>query len=104
MRGAIGKDLTKLQRTQTTAYNRVVRAEDNISTLEANLGITDTWTADSSDYIHIQNYIKNRKYLRAVATLEALVVQWLFELTKLNHSSTGTSILIYLPCILNQQL
>lgn len=96
MRGAIGKELTQLQRGQTTAYNRVVRAEDNISTLERNLGITDTWTADSPDYIHIQNYIKNRKYLRAVDTLEALVVQRLFELTKLNHSGTGTFNLIYL--------
>lgn len=78
-------------------YNHVVRAEDNVSTLEANLGIAETWTADSPDYARIQDYIKNRKYLRAVDTLEALVVQRLFELTKLNHSGTGMFILF---CIL----
>lgn len=49
----------------------------------------DTWTADFPEYIRIQEYIKNKKYLRAVDTLEALVVQRLFELTKLNHSGTG---------------
>lgn len=89
LRGAIGKDLTKLQRAQTTAFNRVNRAEDLLATLEANLGVVETWTVDSVDYIRIQEYIKNHKYLRAVDTLEALVVQRLFELTKLNHSGTG---------------
>ncbi|KAF7975664.1 hypothetical protein HWV62_8751 [Athelia sp. TMB] len=89
LRGAIGKDLTKLQRNQSTTYNRVVRAEDNVSTIEINLGITESWTASSPDYIRIKEYITNRKYLRAVDSLEALVVQRLFELTKMNHSGTA---------------
>lgn len=96
MRGAIGRDLTKLQRAQTTAFNRVSRAEDLLASLEANLGIVETWTPESADYIHTQDYIKNRKYLRAVDALEALVVQRLFELTKLNHSGTGTFFYIHL--------
>ncbi|KIM72931.1 hypothetical protein PILCRDRAFT_80145, partial [Piloderma croceum F 1598] len=33
--------------------------------------------------------INNRKYLKAVDTLERLVVQRLFELTKMNHSGTA---------------
>ncbi|KZP18222.1 hypothetical protein FIBSPDRAFT_1046284 [Athelia psychrophila] len=89
LRGAIGRDLTKLQRAQTTAFNRVSRAEDLLASLEANLGIVETWTPESADYIHTQTYVKNRKYLRAIDALEALVVQRLFELTKLNHSGTA---------------
>lgn len=72
------------------------RAEDLLASLEANLGIVETWTPESADYIHTQTYVKNRKYLRAIDALEALVVQRLFELTKLNHSGTGTFFYIHL--------
>lgn len=78
------------------------RAEESLASLEANLGIVETWTHESADYIHTQDYIKNRKYLRAVDALEVLVVQRLFELTKLNHSGTGIS--FYLHLAINDRL
>ena len=88
--GAVGKDLTKLTRDHTTAFNRIIRTENQISLLETQLGITERWTADSADYVHITDFVKNHNYLRAINSLEALVVQQLFELTKMNHSGMGT--------------
>jgi hypothetical protein len=88
--GAVGRDLTRLTRNHTTAHNRVTRAEDQVSRLESQIGITERWTIDSADYSRVKAFITNRKYLRAIDSLEALVVQRLFELTKMNHSGTGT--------------
>jgi len=49
----------------------------------------EQWTADSPEYLQVTEFVQRHKYLRAVDTLEALVVQRLFELTKMNHSGTG---------------
>ena len=90
--GETGAGLTRRTRNHTTAFNRTVRGEEQLAQLEQQLAITDRWTADSADYICITEFIKHRKYLRAVDNLERLVVQRLFELTKMNHSGTGTRI------------
>jgi hypothetical protein len=66
--------------------------------LEQQLGITERWTADLPEYLDVTHFIQHCKYLRAVDTLEALVVQCLFELTKMNHSRTGMpKMSCYLP-------
>lgn len=57
--------------------------------LELQLDIAQRWTPSSPEYIYTTEFIKRRKYLRAVDVLESLVVQRLFELTKMNHSGTG---------------
>lgn len=98
--GAIGKDLTKLTRDSTTAFNCVTRADEQLSKLEQQLDITERWTANSPEYLDVTHFIQRRKYLRAVDTLEALVVQRLFELTKMNHSGTGMSDMLCLLCAL----
>jgi hypothetical protein len=94
--GETGTGLTRRTRNQTTAFNRTVRAEEQLVKLERQLAIMDRWTADSADYIRVTDFIKHRKYLRAVDNLERLVVQWIFELTKMNHSGTGTRIPYYI--------
>lgn len=88
--GVVGKDLTKLTRDSTTAFNRVTRSDEQLAKLEQQLDITERWTADSAEYVNVTEFIQRRKYLKAVDTLEALVVQRLFELTKMNQSGTGT--------------
>ena len=87
--GETSKDLTRRTRNHTTAFNRTIHAEEQLVRLEQQLDITDWWTADSANYIRVTEFIKHRKYLRAVDNLERLVVQRLFELTKMNHSRTG---------------
>jgi hypothetical protein len=97
--GETGAGLTRRTRNQTTAFNCTVRAEEQLVKLEQQLAITDRWTADSADYIHVTDFIKHRKYLRAVDNLERLVIQRIFELTKMNHSGTGTRVPYYISHI-----
>ena len=59
----------------------------------------ERWTADSPEYLRVTEFVQRRKYLRAVDTLEALVVQRLFELTKMNHSGTGECSMLCPHCI-----
>lgn len=57
--------------------------------IESQLGLSQPWTPDSPQYMETVVLMTNAKYLKVVDKLECLVVQWLFELTKLNLSGTG---------------
>src|SRR6266481_8894290 len=48
--------------------------------LERKLGLVNRWTPEDGEYCDALLYIKNRKFFRAVETLEGLVVARLFEL------------------------
>ena len=80
-----------LARAKTMALNCLTRAEDHVKDLEQQLNITKPWTSDSPGYIQTALFIQQCKYLKAVDNLERLVVQRLFELTKMNLSGTGES-------------
>lgn len=94
MHGATQKELAALQRDQATTLNHVTCAEENLKRIEQQLGVTETWTASCALYIETKAFIQNCKYLRAVDNLERLVVQRLFELTKMNLSGTGKSYIL----------
>lgn len=89
MQGAKGPELRKLQSNHTWALNRLNRAEEHVKNIETQLGLLESWTPDSPEYIQTAVYMSNTKYLKAVDNLERLVVQRLFELTKMNLSGTG---------------
>ena len=60
------------------------------------LSIDMCWTPDSEIYKETQTLLVERSYRRAVDNLERLVVQRLFELTKLGMNGVGMS--TYYPC------
>jgi len=64
-------------------------AEQRTNQLEDQLSIRERWDSASSDYREVQKDMAQRNYRRALDELERLVVQRLFELTKLNLSGTG---------------
>ncbi|KAG6886805.1 hypothetical protein C0995_004482 [Termitomyces sp. Mi166 len=59
--------------------------------LEERLGIPSgqRWTFLSPEFLEVSRYIARRRYEKALDKLQKLVIQWLFELQKLNLSSTG---------------
>lgn len=53
------------------------------------MGIAVRWTADCDEYKAALVTMTERRYRRALDNLERLVVQRLFELTKLSASGLG---------------
>jgi len=60
--------------------------------IEEELEIEIRWEPGSPEYQNALILLKERKYRRALDRLERLIVQRLFELTKLGMSSVGTSL------------
>ncbi|EPQ50029.1 hypothetical protein GLOTRDRAFT_21641, partial [Gloeophyllum trabeum ATCC 11539] len=83
----------QLNRLQSIPAGDDMRAKllDTIKTLERQLGIEQRWEESSSQYITAKAKVAERNYRKALDALERLVVQRLFELTKLNMSGTGAS-------------
>ena len=69
--------------------------EQYVFTLEKQLGIVDRWEPGSSEFQHYQEEAQLQDYHVALDELERLVVQRLFELSKLGMSGTGTLFLIH---------
>ena len=71
------------------ALAKVQHAEEYVSTLEAELDIRERWTESTPEYkeYYQQNVLTN--YLKALDSLERLVVMRLFELVKMSASGTG---------------
>ena len=57
--------------------------------MEVKMGISNWWELTMPEYQQTMKYMKMCKYQRALDNLQRLVVQWLFELHKLNLSQTG---------------
>ena len=53
------------------------------------MGITRTWEPTDEEYQQTVKYIATEKYQQALARLQRLVIQRLFELHKLNFAQTG---------------
>ncbi|KAJ7826212.1 hypothetical protein B0H14DRAFT_2368292, partial [Mycena olivaceomarginata] len=60
-----------------------------VQELERQLDIADRWTTASPRWVSTTVAIKKRKYLLALDVLELLIVECIFELTKMNQSQTG---------------
>jgi hypothetical protein len=63
-----------------------------VQELERQLDIADRWTTASPRWVSTTVAIKKRKYLLALDALELLIVERIFELTKMNQSQTGTAL------------
>ncbi|KAJ7880232.1 hypothetical protein B0H14DRAFT_3082710 [Mycena olivaceomarginata] len=60
-----------------------------VQELEEKLGISDHWTSESLQWTATVEQVKQKKYQKALDAVELLVVEHIFELTKINQSQTG---------------
>ncbi|KAI0702856.1 hypothetical protein BC835DRAFT_1263436, partial [Cytidiella melzeri] len=86
------KDLASTRRLESErrhANEQYERVSLDVCALEVEMGLTARWTPSTPQYMEALQYIKERKYHRALNKLQKLVTQRLFELHKLNVAQTG---------------
>jgi hypothetical protein len=64
--------------------------QEDVSRFEEVLGIETRWESNLPEYRDALTVLNQRKYKRALDKLERLLVQRMFELTKLGMSGVGT--------------
>ena len=87
--GWTAKEIAQVKTRYRTTYNRWMAANKSTLWLEEELNIESRWTINSPQYQEAITLMTERKYRCALDSLELLVVQQLFELTKLGISGTG---------------
>ncbi|KAJ6456535.1 hypothetical protein C8R45DRAFT_943719 [Mycena sanguinolenta] len=60
-----------------------------VQDLESKLGVAQRWTSTSPEWILADKSIMDHRYLDALDEIERIIVERLFEMTKINQSSTG---------------
>lgn len=74
--------------------------EEELTRFEEENGIETRWTPDSKAYKEASVLLVERQYRCAVDHLERLVVQRLFELTKLGMNSIGQYLILFSFCVI----
>jgi hypothetical protein len=80
---------SRAERARRHAKEKVDRDLDAVQELEEKLEISDRWTTESPKWMTTVAEIKQKKYQKALDAVELLVVERIFELTKMNQSQTG---------------
>ncbi|KAF8182173.1 hypothetical protein K438DRAFT_1486466, partial [Mycena galopus ATCC 62051] len=70
-------------------YEKMEKDLEQVQELESMLEIVERWTATSSKWVETAVVIKQQKYQLALDALELLIVERIFELTKMNQSETA---------------
>ena len=84
------KEITGVRTCYQTTFARWQVKEEELTWYEEEHSIDDRWLPGSDIYKETQKLLAERSYRRAVDNLERLVVQRLFELTKLGMNGVGT--------------
>ncbi|KAJ6459300.1 hypothetical protein C8R45DRAFT_1109624 [Mycena sanguinolenta] len=71
------------------AVERRNRDMELVEDLESKLGVTRRWTSTSPEWILAEKLIKDHRYLDALDEIERIIVERLFEMTKIHQSGTG---------------
>ncbi|KAJ6474311.1 hypothetical protein C8R45DRAFT_935708 [Mycena sanguinolenta] len=77
------------QVAQRHAVEQRNRDLDVVQGLESKLGIEQRWTSESPEWILAEKAIKEHRYLDALDEIERIIVERLFEMTKIHQSGTG---------------
>ncbi|KAJ7606265.1 hypothetical protein FB45DRAFT_1041458 [Roridomyces roridus] len=80
---------TKAEIELRHAEERMDRAAAVLEGLELELGVLERWKEDDPRFVEAQKQAREFRYQQALDRLELLVVERLFELTKVNQSGTG---------------
>ncbi|KAJ7840323.1 hypothetical protein B0H14DRAFT_3086877 [Mycena olivaceomarginata] len=81
--------LVNLGASQRHAQEKMEKDLEQVQGLESTLEIVERWTVASPKWVQTVAEIKKRKYQLALDALELLIVECIFELTKMNQSETG---------------
>ncbi|KAJ7708496.1 hypothetical protein B0H14DRAFT_3082218 [Mycena olivaceomarginata] len=80
---------SKVELARRHGKEKVERDLESVQELERQLEIVDRWTPASPRWESTTVAVKKRKYRLALDALELLIVERIFELTKMNRSQTG---------------
>ncbi|KAG2361431.1 hypothetical protein BDR07DRAFT_1451611 [Suillus spraguei] len=78
----------KLETQQHFAAEHFTVIQREVISMEIKLGTANHWNISSPEYQDTLKYMTLHKYHKALNNLQCLVVQWLFELQRLNVSQT----------------
>ena len=78
-----------METCRRVAAQRQSELLEEIVTMEVKMGIDNRWQPSDSRYIDTLKYMADHKYHQALDHLQKLVIQWLFELNRLNLAGTG---------------
>ncbi|KAJ7851290.1 hypothetical protein B0H14DRAFT_3085820 [Mycena olivaceomarginata] len=81
--------VSKAELARRHAKEKVEKDLESVHALEVQLDVTERWTVESLKWALTVVEIKKRKYQLALDALELLIVERIFELTKMNQSQTG---------------
>ncbi|KAJ7742756.1 hypothetical protein B0H14DRAFT_2407117 [Mycena olivaceomarginata] len=81
--------VSKEDRARRHAQEKVEKDLEHVEELEEALDVVERWTTESAKWGATVEEIKKRKYAVVLDVLELLIVEWIFELTKMNQSQTG---------------
>ena len=87
--GYTGKEITKITTQYRTTFERWQAKNVEVLRYEEEHNIETRWAPTSQEYLDALTVVTERKYRRAIDDLERLVVQRLFEMTKLGMSGIG---------------
>ena len=88
-KGYTRKEIATVNRNRTATARKYTLVDDECHAFEVELDLERRWTCDMPEYKEAAQESLMRKYYKSVDTLERLIVQRLFELTKLGMSGTG---------------
>ncbi|KAJ6492318.1 hypothetical protein C8R45DRAFT_1096332 [Mycena sanguinolenta] len=77
------------QVAQRHAIEHRNRDLESVQDLESKLGVAQRWTSTSPEWILAERSIRDHRYLDALDEIERIIVERLFEMTKINQSGTG---------------
>ncbi|KAJ7206125.1 hypothetical protein GGX14DRAFT_535569 [Mycena pura] len=77
------------KRSMKHAEEIVRRDLEAVQALENQLDIDERWSPTSPGWISAIKLLKEKKFFNALDSLEELIVQQIFEMTKINQSQTG---------------
>ncbi|OBZ74171.1 hypothetical protein A0H81_06337 [Grifola frondosa] len=87
--GIRGQQITRIQTLYRTTGERLRRCEEQVRSIEEELDIPVRWSIGMPEYEMMAVELRMRNYRLALDNLERLVVQRMFELTKLGMSGLG---------------
>ena len=87
----------KLESKIRQLKDKCERVEQEVAEIEVKMNLERRWIISDEPYQETLKYLVERKYQRALAHLEKLVVQRLSELHKMNLANSGTH-LTYVYC------
>ena len=90
--GYHSKEVGTLKKRFEDASARYLELSEHVRVVESHQGILERWSADSKEYRKGLDILLHTKYRQAVDHLEHLLVQRMFELTKLGMSGTGKTV------------